>query len=110
MIEINLVRNRDKEIVSFTVSGHAGFADKGSDIVCAAVTTAAMTAVNGLTDVAGIEAEPVVREGYLACTLPETISKKKRHDAGLLLDSMVLTFQNLEAQYGKFIKMSETEI
>ncbi len=107
MITITLFRNKSHKVEGFTVSGHAGFGEKGTDIVCAAVTTAAMTAVNGLTDVANIPLSPEVREGYLLCKLPEMLSPEKRREADVLLESMVLTFQNLESQYGEFICLRE---
>ena len=107
MITVSLFRNQSRQITGFTVSGHAGYGEKGTDIVCAAVTTAAMTAVNGLTDAAGIQLTPVVREGYLACTLPEVLSETERHDADLLLESMVLTLQNLVSQYGDYVSLCE---
>ncbi len=107
MITINLFRNESRQIVRFTVSGHAGFAEYGADIVCASVTTAAFTALNGLTDIAKIDADFSVREGYLDCRLPEKLSERKREDADLLLESMVLSFQNLEEQYGKFVELQE---
>lgn len=44
---------------AFEVSGHAGFADAGSDIVCAAVTSCAQFAANTITDV--IHAQATVR-------------------------------------------------
>ena len=105
MITISFLRNESHRIQSFTVSGHAGYGTNGTDIVCAAVTTAAMTAVNGLTDVANIPLEPEVREGYLNCTLPEKLSEKQRREADVLLESMVLTFENLVLQYGDYVKL-----
>ncbi|MBR5236551.1 MAG: ribosomal-processing cysteine protease Prp [Clostridia bacterium] len=107
MITISLFRNESHKITGFTVSGHAGFGDAGTDIVCAAVTTAVMTTVNGLTDVAKIELAPTVREGYVACALPKQLTEKERHDADLLLDSLVLTLENLTEQYAAFVTLKE---
>lgn len=107
MIKISLFRNKKRRLCGFTVSGHAGYGEKGTDIVCAAVTTAALTAVNGLTDVAHIDLTPEVREGYLSCQLPEELSEEERQAADLLLESMVLTFQNLVLQYGAYVTLQE---
>lgn len=103
MITISLFRNKEQKIVRFSVSGHAGFAESGADIVCASVTTAAFTAVNGLTDVAGINAMVEIDDGYLTCILPEALSEKQRESADLLLESMVLSFENLAEQYGDYV-------
>lgn len=105
MITIGLFLNEAQKIMSFTVKGHAGYAESGADIVCAAVTTAVMTAVNGLTDVARISADVSAEEGFVSCRLPETLSNAERHDADLLLDSMLLTLENLAAQYAAYVKI-----
>ena len=45
--------------MGFTASGHSGFAERGHDIVCAAVSALTQTCELGLSDVLGLE--PVVR-------------------------------------------------
>ncbi len=105
MITIKLTKNKESQITGFTVSGHAGYGEYGTDIVCAAVTTAAMTAVNGLTDVVGLEIMPEVREGFLSCNLPDNLSGEKRHDADVLLSSMVLSLENIAEQYGEYVRI-----
>lgn len=107
MITISLFRNKHHHIQGFTVEGHAGYGEHGTDIVCAAVTTVAMTTVNGLTDVVHILLTPVVQEGYLSCQLPETLSETERREADVLLESMVLTMKNLEEQYGQYVRLLE---
>ncbi|MBQ2696712.1 MAG: ribosomal-processing cysteine protease Prp [Clostridia bacterium] len=107
MIQIELFRNKNQNIVRFTVSGHAGFAESGADIVCASVTTAAFTAVNGLTDIIKIEAIPQVSDGFLSCRLPEDLSPEQRLLSDVLLESMVLSFLNIEEQYGDYVKIKE---
>ena len=48
MITIDIVRNVNNEIVSFTLNGHAGYDVQGKDIVCAAVSSIAITTINGI--------------------------------------------------------------
>ena len=108
MISIDLFRDKHNQLVRFTMEGHAGYAKKGADIVCAAATTAAMTAVNGLMDVACISITPEVTAGYLDCTLPKELTEQERHDATVILESMVLTFLNLTEQYAAYISIRET--
>jgi len=89
------------------MKGHAGYAEAGADIVCAAATTAAMTAVNGLTDVAHIPMNPKVSAGHLDCTLPAKLSSQERHAADVILESLLLTFINLAEQYPAYFRMQE---
>lgn len=107
MITISLFKDQNHKVKGFTVEGHAGYGEHGTDIVCAAVTTVAMTTVNGLTDVVNISLTPEVREGYLSCRLPEKLSLTERREADVLLESMVLTLQNLVSQYGEYICLRE---
>ncbi|MCI8441780.1 MAG: ribosomal-processing cysteine protease Prp [Provencibacterium sp.] len=51
---------------SFEVSGHAGYAEKGSDIVCAAVSSSVQLAINTFTDVMELPAETQVEENRIA--------------------------------------------
>jgi uncharacterized protein YsxB (DUF464 family) len=48
MINIEIVRNSDQAMVGFSVTGHAGTAPHGQDIVCAGVSALTQTAVLGL--------------------------------------------------------------
>ena len=51
--------------VSFTIKGHSGFAEEGSDIVCAAVSSAAIMTVNTITEIIGEEGKVKVNDGFL---------------------------------------------
>ena len=109
MTEICVYR-KNKDIVKYSVSGHTGFGPAGEDIVCAAVSALCQAALNGLTDVVGIIAGFEVREGYLECIIPETISEPERRDADILLKTLVLSLKDLEEQYGDYITITELEV
>lgn len=110
MTEIKIYRGRNGEIVKYTVSEHTGFGESGADIVCASVTTAAVTALNGLTDVVKIHVGFEVRDGYLECILPAELDDASRIKADVLLESMFLTFRDLHEQYDDYISITELEV
>jgi uncharacterized protein YsxB (DUF464 family) len=110
MTDIKIYRDRNGEISKFIVSGHTGFSESGTDIVCASVTTTAVTALNGLTDVVGLTVGYEVRDGYLECILPAEMDEKSRFAASVLLDSMFLTFRELQEQYDEYISITELEV
>lgn len=110
MTEIMITRDKRGEIVKYQMTGHTGYGEAGSDIVCASVTTAALTALNGLTEVVGVQVGYEVSDGYLECILPEKLDESGRFGAKVLLDSMVLTFRNLEEQYRDYISITELEV
>lgn len=54
-----------EDSVSFTVRGHSGFSEEGTDIVCAAVSSAAYMTVNTITEILGVKGKTKVKDGYL---------------------------------------------
>lgn len=51
MIAVSFLTSRCGGVVGFEVSGHAGLSESGSDILCAAVSSAAYLTANTITDV-----------------------------------------------------------
>ena len=109
MIKVTLFYEKTDTLVyaGLITEGHSGYSEKGKDIVCSAVTTAVMTAVNGITDVLGINAKVKVRDGYLKCMLPKRLTQEQEFGASVLFDSMYLTLKNIESQYKDYIVIIE---
>ena len=61
--------NHDGRIHGFSVSGHSGYAEEGSDIVCAAVSAAVTFAECTINDVLGNHANTKVKEEEPRITL-----------------------------------------
>ena len=55
-------RMEGDRITGFTVQGHSGYAEEGSDIVCAAVTSAVRLTECAVNDILGLEASVRVKE------------------------------------------------
>ena len=53
------------EITGFEIKGHTGFACEGEDIVCSAISSAAIMAANTVTEITGDRAEISEGDGYL---------------------------------------------
>lgn len=82
----------------FESAGHAGFAEEGSDIVCAAVSALAINTVNAIERFTedAYEVEQAEDGGFLRVRFPEMLSEK----AELLVDSLLLGIGQIEAEYG----------
>lgn len=93
--------------VGVTAEGHADYAEHGSDIVCAAVSSVVQTAVLGLMQAAGIKVEYKVDEkrGSLSATLPENLGERQAHDADLILKTAYLGVSDLYEQFSDFINL-----
>lgn len=72
--------NHDGRIHGFSVSGHSGYAEEGSDIVCAAVSAAVTFAECTINDVLGNHANTKVKEEEprITLTLPGSLRRRRR--------------------------------
>ena len=58
MIDAQFYRAEDSQkLLGFVISGHAGYAEEGLDIVCASVSSAVMLTANAVTEVFSIDAK-----------------------------------------------------
>lgn len=99
MIKFSVCRDGGGKITGLVIKGHAGYAEPGFDIVCAAVSTALWMAVKGIEaqKLAGVSYEQ--SDGYVSCHISD--DRKPACDA--LLDSLTLTVTELAKQYRKNI-------
>ena len=68
-----------KETVGFELSGHSGYAEEGSDIVCAAVSSCAYMTANTLTEILGLNPEIEVSDGYMKLILSDSDALKAQN-------------------------------
>ena len=98
---------KEGRIVGFESEGHAGYAESGSDIVCAAVSAILISSANGLESVLGIE--PVIRQndeiGYLKAELPEHLSEAQARDADIVLAVAKDGLSSIAQQYPEFVRV-----
>jgi len=107
MIQTTIYRTESGRIRSFTLSGHALFANHGNDIVCAGVSAVSFGAVNAIEELTGVELEIKQGEaGFLSCTVPLGLSSDVQEKIELLLQGMVVSLQTIERDYGKFMKIT----
>ena len=104
------VYKKGNHIAKYVVLGHTGYADEGSDIVCAAVSTVATHTLNGLTEIVKIPVGYEIRDAYLECIVPDNLSEEERKQSDILLDAMYQTLKNLEEQYKEYITIIDMEV
>lgn len=95
------ISHNGSDITGIRVSGHSGYAEEGSDIVCAAASVLITTCANALDSVANIR--PVVRASEknteISVRLPDHMNPQQMHDAQIILQSARLGFQDIAEQY-----------
>ena len=97
----------DDRITGFSVSGHSGYAEAGSDIVCAAISAVVTMAEATINDVCGAKAKVRVKEedARITLTLPAACDEEESVQA--VLAGMLLTLCNMRDEYPDFIEVLE---
>ena len=101
MITVTTVSDTEGKILRFSVEGHSGFADNGSDIVCAAVSSTLWMMINGIEKQNLAQLSYKERDGFVECT----VSPQRDSGADVLLSSFVMFIEELSGQYGDFLKL-----
>lgn len=96
-IQINYLDNQVNEIV---INGHSGYDVSGKDIVCASVSSIAITTVNAILRFDREALTYEEKDGYLKIKM---INHNEYIDN--LIINMIDLFKNLEKDYNKYIKI-----
>ncbi len=99
MTKITIYRNQNREVEHFTCTGHAGYSEYGTDIVCAGISMLVINAINSIetfTSTAFI-CEADEETGDIDFRFTEDIHP----DASLLVESMILGLKEIQNDYGK---------
>ena len=100
--------NHDGRINGFSVSGHSGYAEAGSDIVCAAVSAVVTMAEATINDVCGAKAKVRVKDGEdnrVTLTLPASCDEEDTVQA--VLAGMMMTLCSMRDDYPDYIEVLE---
>ena len=98
----------DKDrITGFSVSGHSGYAEAGSDIVCAAISAVVTMAEATINEVCGAKAKVRVKEEDARVTLTLPVSCDEEESVQAVLAGMMLTLMSLRDDYPDYIEVLE---
>ena len=95
--------------IGFDAKGHSGYAEAGSDIVCAAITSAVRLVDATVNDVLGLAASVKVHErsGSIEFRLPGGLSAAAESTCQSLLAGLMLYFTELHDEYPENIEVME---
>ena len=110
MTRVAIYKNEQNECVGFRAYGHAGYADEGEDIVCAAISVLTINTMNAIETFTDVEAEVQSNEeeGYIEYR----VLSKPTKESTLLLDTMVLGLQTMaeDENYSEYIDLKFREV
>ena len=90
---------------SFTIEGHAGYAECEKDIVCSAVTSAVSTVLNGITECTDTHADVSVSQNSITINLLE-----RKEIAECFLSALKLQLEYIAEEYNGTIHITVTEV
>ena len=97
---------KQEKFTGFEISGHAGFAKKGVDIVCAAVSSAVQLTVNALTDVLGLDCILRIEEKN---ALVSIALQEESAEAQYFFQAFLIHLQDLKDRYRGKIDITNME-
>lgn len=100
---------KDNNYTGLRVVGHTGYAESGSDILCASISSIVQAGAMGILEVLGIKAD-IVRDdekGLFEIHLPDNLSDELYMKSNIIFDTMYLSIKDIASGYKKFIKLEE---
>lgn len=110
MVDIIIYKNDKNECVGFDSFGHAGYAESGQDIVCAAVSVLTINTINAIEAFTSNDAqiETDEEQGLIRYRL----TKRPDKETALLLETMILGLQTMvdDENYEEYIDLTFEEV
>lgn len=108
MIQAKFRIDKAGQIVSYEITGHAGFAEAGEDIVCAAVSVLAIETVNNTERLAS---HPMIVEekpedgGYLYAEVQTDLDAEQEFITQILLKHLQYSLQDVADAYPDYVNV-----
>lgn len=111
MTRCTLFVDSASRITGFSIKGHSGYAEEGSDIVCAGISALAITTENALCQLVKLSpAERGGEDGFLEVMLPQGMTDAQLHDAQLLLSALHIGLENIAQAYPDYVRLAVRKV
>ncbi len=111
MTTVKFVLDGSGNVKQFTVSGHSGYAEEGSDIVCAAVSASVQMLEMQIAHVIGEEKASftVSGEAEISYNLPERLTSEELYNINNMFKGFFGFMQSVSKHYEDFLTL-KTEV
>ncbi|MCI5725023.1 ribosomal-processing cysteine protease Prp [Fusobacterium sp.] len=100
---------KNGSIIGYRANGHTGYSESGTDIICAALSTALQLPLLSMHEILNLSPKFIINDdGFLEVDL-KTLDNENFKKLELSLETMVLFIKELSEQYPKNIKLVEKE-
>ena len=107
MTKVEIFR-KNGNIIGYKASGHSGYSEQGSDIICSAISTSLQMTLIGIQEVLKLKVDFKINDGFLDVDL-KIISLDKLTQTNILTEAMAIFLKELTKQYPKYIRLVEKE-
>lgn len=107
MTKVEIFR-KNSNIIGYKASGHSGYSEQGSDIICSAISTSLQMTLIGIQEVLKLKVDFKINDGFLDVDL-KNISLDKLTQTNILTEAMAIFLKELTKQYPKYIRLVEKE-
>ena len=110
MVEITVYKNTKHQTVGFRTIGHAGYAEEGQDIVCAAISILVINTINSIDAFTNDKTSLVSDE--ISGKIDFLVKGNPSKESMLLLDAMLLGLENMadDEIYRKYMDLTYEEV
>lgn len=108
MTTITFFRDSEERICGFRFEGHTDYADEGSDIICAAISTLVESTANGIERYGG---DPIRVTDYPEIPMIALqIDGKHSRESEVLLKTLLDSSKELVQSYPDFVQIGYEEV
>lgn len=109
MTKVKILKNEGTS-VGFVVKGHSGYAESGSDLVCASISILVYTVINSLNQISGMTLEDMdviidEEKGYTSLKL-----KKVDDSTDIILSVFIVGITMLAKDYADYVTLKFEEV
>lgn len=108
MIRATLWKNASGEFTGYDLSGHAGYAEEGMDIICSAVSSLALNTANSIEVFTAVCPRTEESDGLLKVSFSKTDDAAEWQKVQLLMNSLKLGLDSIESSYGSMYLQVKT--
>lgn len=99
------IESSNEVITRIVISGHAGYDEKGKDLVCAAVSSIAVGTLNALDELTKDDCELILTDDQVMI-----IVKRNEHDSQMIIKTLIIQIKTLQESYPNYLKIIQTEV
>ena len=107
MTKVEIFR-KNGNIIGYKASGHSGYSEQKSDIICSSISTSLQMTLIGIQEVLKLKVDFKINDGFLDVDL-KNISQSKLTQTNILTEAMAIFLKELTKQYPKYIRLVEKE-